>query len=117
MLVGSTGGATSAETFSLINPTAGLYRVFVHGFETDGPDAQYTFFHWIVPEPAAGNLLVTAPATVEAGNTYQVTGSWSGLTAGVKYLGTLTHHRIAAPVPPGSPRIGHTSVFIEVPNP
>jgi subtilisin family serine protease len=117
VLVGSTGGATSAETFSLINPTAGLYRVFVHGFETDGPDAQYTFFHWIVPDPAAGNLLVTAPATVEAGNTYQVTGSWSGLTAGVKYLGTLTHHRIAAPVPPGSPRIGHTSVFIDVPNP
>ena len=116
VLVGSTGGATSAETFSLINPTAALYRVFVHGFETDGPDAQYTLFHWIVPEPAAGNLAVTAPATVEAGNNYTVTGSWSGLTPGLKYLGTLTHHRIAAPVPPGSPRIGHTSVFIDVPD-
>jgi hypothetical protein len=46
-----------------------------------------------------------------------VSGAWSGLTAGVKYLGTLTHHRIAAPVPPGSVRIGHTSVFIDVPNP
>jgi len=117
VLVGSTGGATSAETFSLINPTAGVYRVFVHGYETDGPDAQYTLFHWIVPEPAAGNLTVTAPATVTAGNTYVVNGEWSGLTAGIKYLGTLTHHRIAAPVPPGSPRIGHTSVFIDVPNP
>lgn len=115
VLVGSTGGATSAETFSLINPTAGLYRVFVHGFETDGPDAQYTLFHWIVPEPAAGNLTVTAPANVVAGNTYVVSGAWSGLTAGVKYLGTLTHHRLTEPVPPGSPRIGHTSVFIDVP--
>jgi subtilisin family serine protease len=117
VLVGNTGGATSAETFSLINPTAGLYRVFVHGFETDGPDAQYTFFHWIVPEPAAGNLTVTAPTPVTAGNNYLVSGAWSGLTAGIKYLGTLTHHRLDAPVPAGSPRIGHTSVFIEVPNP
>ena len=117
VLVGSTGGATSAETFSLINPTGALYRVFVHGFQTDGPDAQYTLFHWVVPEPAAGNLTVTAPANVDAGNNYVVSGSWSGLTAGVKYLGTLTHHRIAAPVPPGSARIGHTSVFIDVPNP
>ena len=117
VLVGSTGGATSAETFSLINPTGGLYRVFIHGFQTDGPNAQYTLFHWIVPEPAAGNLTVTAPPDVVAGNTYVVSGAWSGLTPGIKYLGTLTHHRLAAPVPPGSPRIGHTSVFIDVPNP
>jgi hypothetical protein len=91
--------------------------VFVHGFQTDGADAQYTLFHWVVPEPAAGNLTVTAEANVVAGNNYVVSGSWSGLTAGVKYLGTLTHHRLAAPVPAGSPRIGHTSVFIDVPNP
>jgi hypothetical protein len=116
-LVGSTGGATSAESFSLINPTGGLYRVFVHGFQTDGPDAQYTLFHWVVPEAAAGNLAVTAPQNVTEGTNVLVSGSWSGLTAGVKYLGTITHHRLAAPVPAGTPRIGHTSVFIEVPNP
>ena len=94
---------------------ATTYRVYVHGWETDGPDALYTFFHWVVPEAAAGNLTVSAPTSVAAGNTYPITASWSGLTAGVKYLGTLTHHRLAAPVPPGSPRIGHTSVFIDVP--
>ena len=38
----------------------------------------YTLFHWIVPEEAAGNLTVTAPAKVTAGNNYVVTGSWSG---------------------------------------
>ena len=115
VLVGATGGATSNETFSLINPTGALYRVFIHGFQTDGPDANYTLFSWIVPEADAGNLAVTAPSTVTAGNTYPITGTWSGLLAGRKYLGTLTHHRLAAPVPPGSPRIGHTSVFINVP--
>jgi subtilisin family serine protease len=112
---GITGGATSAETFSVINPLATTYRVYVHGFQTDGPDALYTLFHWVVPEAAAGNLTVSAPTSVAAGNTYPITASWSGLTAGVKYLGTLTHHRLAAPVPPGSARIGHTSVFIDVP--
>jgi subtilisin family serine protease len=117
VLVGSSGGATSAETVNFFNPTAGLYRVFVHGFATDGPDAQYSLFHWIVPEPAEGNLTVTAPSPVTAGNTYVVSGAWSGLTAGIKYLGTLTHHRLEAPVPPGSPRIGNTAVFIQVPNP
>jgi subtilisin family serine protease len=111
---GTTGGATSNETFSVINPTATTYRIYVHGFQTDGPDANYTFFHWVVPE-AATNLVVDAPTTVTAGNTYPVTASWSGLTPGRKYLGTITHHRLPAPVAPGAARIGHTSVFIDVP--
>jgi hypothetical protein len=68
----------------------------------------------IVPEAASGNLTVSAPSSVTEGNSYPVTASWQGLTPGLKYLGTLTHHRLAAPVP-GSPRIGHTSVFIDVP--
>jgi hypothetical protein len=101
----------------LINPTAATYRVFVHGFETDGPDSNYTLFHWIVPEAASGNLTVSAPASVTEGTNNVVSGSWSGLTPGVKYLGTLTHHRLVPPVAPGAPRIGHTSVFIDVPAP
>jgi hypothetical protein len=115
LFVGATGGATSNEVLSLINPPAALFRVFVHGFETDGPDANYSLFHWIVPEAASGNLTVSAPSSVTEGNSYPVTASWQGLTPGLKYLDTLTHHRLAAPVPPGSPRIGHTSVFIDVP--
>jgi hypothetical protein len=114
LLVGGTGGATSNEALSVINPPAALFRVFVHGFETDGPDANYTLFHWIVPEAASGNLTASAPSSVTEGNSYPVTASWQGLMPGLKYLGTLTHHRLAAPVP-GSPRIGHTSVFIDVP--
>jgi hypothetical protein len=114
-LFGSTGGATSNETFSVINPAAAIYRVIVHGFQTDGPDANYTLFHWIVPEAASGNLTVTAPATVVEGTNNLVSGTWSGLTPGLKYLGTLTHHRLPSPVAPGAPRIGHTSVFIDVP--
>ena len=116
ILVGGTGGATSNETFSIINPTGATYRVFVHGFETDGPSANYTLFHWIVPEEAT-NMTVSGPASAVAGTNATIQVTWSGLTAGVKYLGTITHHRLAAPVPPGAPRIAHTSVFIDVPNP
>jgi len=55
------------------------------------------------------------PATVVAGDNHTINVEWSGLTPGLKYLGTITHHRLPAPVAPGSPRIAHTSVFIDVP--
>jgi hypothetical protein len=114
ILLGGTGGATSNETASIINPTAGTYRVFVHGFETDGPSAAYSLFYWNVPE-ASSNMTVTGPATVIAGDNHTITVEWSGLTPGLKYLGTVTHHRLPAPVAPGALRIAHTSVFIDVP--
>jgi hypothetical protein len=113
VFVGSTGGATSNETLSIINPLGATYRVFVHGFETDGPDSNYTLFHWVVPDPAAGNMTVAFPPSVTAGTNNPVTVSWAGLTPGIKYLGTLTHHRVAPPITLATPRIGHTSVFIE----
>ena len=43
-LVGSSGSGTSAEEVSVVNPTAGNYTVVVHGWGTDGPDAQYALF-------------------------------------------------------------------------
>ena len=117
VLVGSTGGATSNETASFVPVAAGAtYRVFVHGFETDGPDADYTLFYWIVSDAAAGNLTVTGPGSVTAGSTHTIQVDWSGLTPGIKYLGTITHHRLAAPVPAGAPQIApQTVVFIDVP--
>jgi hypothetical protein len=68
----------------------------------------------IVPEAASGNLTVSAPSSVTEGNSYPVTASWQGLTPGLKYLGTLTHHRRR----PGAGRFTThrgTSVFIDVP--
>ncbi len=41
-----------------LNPAAGAYTVVVQGWGTDGPDAQYTLFHWLLGSTAAGNMTV-----------------------------------------------------------
>lgn len=89
--VASSGGGTSAEQISLTNPTAANYRLFVHGFDTEGPDANYTFHTWQLGTADAGNMTVAGPSTVTLGGTDSVTISWSGLTAGQRYLGRVLY--------------------------
>ena len=65
-LVGSSTSPTSTEQIDLVAPS-GSYRLYVHGWETDGTSASYTLFRWLVPSTAAGNLTVassTSSATV-----------------------------------------------------
>lgn len=96
--VGSSGNFDSNESVTLTLPepaeglfvTGDLYLVFVHGWETDGPDANYTLFHWLV-DADAGNMTVTAPASAVQGGTGTVDVEWSGLDAGEKYLGAISH--------------------------
>jgi Subtilase family/Fibronectin type-III domain/PA domain/Peptidase inhibitor I9 len=38
-LVGFSAGGTSAEQVDLASPAAGAYKVYIHGWQTDGPDA------------------------------------------------------------------------------
>jgi subtilase family protein/fibronectin type III domain protein/PA domain-containing protein/pre-peptidase len=95
--VGTSGGGTSAEEVTLSNPPAGTYTVYVHGWQTDGPDANYTLFTWLLGEAAAGNLTVSGPSAATIGATASIGVTWSGLTPGLKYLGTVTHHATATP--------------------
>ena len=90
-LVGSSGSGTSAEEVNLTNPAAGTYKVSVHGWQTDGPDANYTLFSWLLGSVDAGNMTATGPATATIGGTATVNLSWSGLTAGTKYLGQVSY--------------------------
>lgn len=113
-LVGSSGGATSAEVVSLNKPTAATYTVWVHGWQTeDSLPANFTLFTWVVPAADAGNMTVTAPTTASIGTSGTVTLSWSGLTAGTKYLGTVTYHNVASPSGPDDGRIGYTVVSVD----
>ncbi|HUS22020.1 MAG TPA: S8 family serine peptidase, partial [Aeromicrobium sp.] len=89
--VGSSGGGTSAEEVNLLNPADGTYRVVVHGWGTDGPDAQYTLFSWVLGSTDAGNMAVTAPASATTGTTGTITLNFSGLAAGTKYLGSVAY--------------------------
>ena len=104
-LVASSGSPTAAEVVTLEEPAADTYTVFVHGWLTDGPDANFTLFTWVVPPADAGNLTVSGPPTVAVGETHPVTLSWN-VAAGAKYLG-LIHHNDAG-TPPAT-----TEVFID----
>ncbi len=83
-------GATSAEAVTVINPAVGNWTVYVHGFATDGPDANYTLFNWNV-SANLGNSTVSFPATATIGGTGTVIYNWSGLAPSTKYLGALRH--------------------------
>jgi subtilisin family serine protease len=95
-LVGSSGSGTSAEEVNLVDPDPGTYTVIVHGWGTDGPDANYTLFYWLLDAADAGNMTLTAPAIATLGDTETVTVDWSGLGA-EKYLGSVSHHNVASP--------------------
>ncbi len=107
-LVGSSGGGTSAEQVNLLLPTADTYTVWVHGWQTDGPDANFTLFTWqfgLVDD--AGNMTVTAPAAAVTGPA-QIDVAWSGLNPATKYLGAVSH---TGP----SGLLGLTVVSVDVP--
>lgn len=94
--VGGSGSGTSAEQVDLVLPAAGTYYVIVHGWQTDGPDANYTLFDWSVSAtPADGSgatdLSLTAPTSASLGDSGTVSVSWDGLDAGTKYLGAVSY--------------------------
>jgi len=91
--VGGSGGGTSEEEVNIPSPADPTYFVAVHGWQTDGPDANYTLFDWSVPAADAGNTTVTTSTdTATLGGTAEVTVAWSGLTADTKYLGAVAYN-------------------------
>ncbi len=114
--VGGSGSPTSAEQVDLESPDPGVYIVVVHGWQTDGPDAAYTLFGWNLPEGPISNMAVTAPGAAVLGATESVGVAWPNttpLTTGMKYLGSITHHDVAAPGGYSDGLIGQTIVRID----
>ena len=89
-LVALSGGPTSAEQVNLVNPAAGAYTVYVHGFAVPG-SANFTLFGWLLGTTSAGNMAVTAPAVAVSGGTGTINLTFSGLTPGSKYLGSVAY--------------------------
>jgi len=90
--VGSSGGGTSAEEVNLLNPTAATYLVLVDGYATPGNQpATYTLFTWVLGTTDAGNMTVTAPGSATNATTATIDLSFSSLTAGIKYLGSIVY--------------------------
>jgi subtilisin family serine protease len=109
--IGQSGEFNSDEEFSLLNPAAGFYAVFVHGFETDssdagGPGSNYKLLAWEFGfNDDVGNMTATGPAFVSAGGTENVVVNWSNLGTDSIYLGGISHN-----TPQG--RVGFTIVNI-----
>ena len=90
-LVGTSGGATTAEAVNLLNPAAGTYTVRVLGFAVPSGAANFKLFSWRLGTADAGNMTVTAPANATIGQVGTITLQTSGLTAGTKYLGSVVY--------------------------
>jgi len=95
--LGASGEPTSQEQFNVVRPAAGLYAVFVHGFETDqvagGPGANYQLLGWAFGiNDDRGNMTASGPPFVNAGTTGTVTVNWSGLLSNTIYLGGISHN-------------------------
>jgi subtilisin family serine protease len=89
-LVGSSGSGTSAEEVNLLNPAAGGYTVVVQGWGVVG-STPFALNTWLLGSADAGNMTVSAPASATTGGTGAINLTFSGLTAGTKYLGSVVY--------------------------
>jgi hypothetical protein len=91
VLVGGESDGDSNEDANIVNNgSTGTYTVYVHGFATNGPSATGTLFTWVLGTANAGNTTLSGvgPATV---GTQTHTATFSGLTAGRRYLGRVDY--------------------------
>ncbi|WP_020388467.1 S8 family peptidase [Kribbella catacumbae] len=89
-LLGSSTGGSAEEEVNLARPAGGSYDVYVDLF-AGAAEQVVKLNHWEINEPA-GNLTATpASQPVTAAGQTSVTASWSGLTAGTRYLGRLAY--------------------------
>ena len=107
----SSGGGTSAEEVNLLNPAAATYTVWVHGFADRQPVARSRCSPGLLGRDGSRQHDGSAPATATLGATGAINLTFSGLTAGTKYLGSVAYggaaghaepdHRAGRPVTDG----------------
>ncbi len=88
--VATSGTGTSQEEANVRNPAAGTYRVVVQGWGVNG-SSPFRLHSWLLGSADAGNMTVTAPANAVTGTQGTISLSFSGLTAGEKYLGSIAY--------------------------
>lgn len=89
----STSGGT-VEQVELTTPEDGTYTLYVHGWQTINLTVGYSMHTWDVPLTAdAGSLtIVSEPTDAVLGSTETIVVGWSGLDAGIEYLGAVGHN-------------------------
>jgi subtilisin family serine protease len=93
-LVGSSGSGTSDEEVNLRNPAPDTYWACVYGYATANPST-FTLFAWALGSTQESNMAITAPTSATLGATGNINLTFSGLTPGVKYLGSVAYSGVA----------------------
>ena len=89
--VGSSTNGGSEEEVNLVNPSAGTYTVYLHGWGLPTGTSPYKLHTWLLGTTAAGNMTVAAPGTATTGGTGAITITTGGLATGTKYLGSVAY--------------------------
>jgi hypothetical protein len=93
--VGASATGTSAEevNFTFATPTAAAIplTVYVHGWGLPAGTSPFKLHSWYLGTGDAGNMMVSAPASATVGATGAINLSFSGLTPGTKYLGSVVY--------------------------
>jgi hypothetical protein len=91
--LGSSQGGTAAEVVSLVDPVAGNdYVVYVHGWGVaNGVSTPFVLYSWLLGTTDAGNMTVSAPASATLGTSGTISLTFSGLSSGTKYLGSVAY--------------------------
>jgi hypothetical protein len=87
----STAGGTN-EQIDIQLPEDGTWTVYIHGWQTVGPDTTYDMYTWAIPLATGGNLTInSAPTSATIGQIATIDISWAGATAGQWHLGAVSH--------------------------
>lgn len=87
----STNGGTD-EQIDVSAPMDGTWTLYVHGWQTAGPSANYDLYSWAISATPGGNLSIdSAPTSATNGSVETVDVSWTGATAGQWHLGAVSH--------------------------
>jgi subtilisin family serine protease len=86
------GSPTADEEVDFVNPAAGTYDIWVHGFATaGGAPTPFKLNYWLLGGTSAGNVTVSAPGSATLGATGNIGLTFGGLSGQTKYLGSIVY--------------------------
>jgi hypothetical protein len=91
-IVAQSTAAGTNELIELTFPADDDYTLVVHGWAVPSEPLSYAISQWVVSATPGGSLSIdSAPTAAATGATGTIDISWSGLDAGVPYLGAVSH--------------------------
>ncbi|HSQ68504.1 MAG TPA: S8 family serine peptidase, partial [Steroidobacteraceae bacterium] len=90
--VASSTQSGTNELVDILLPMDGTWSVYVHGWNTAGPSADYDMYGWAISATPGGNLSIdSAPTAATIGSIEPIDISWAGAASGAWHLGAVSH--------------------------